>query len=130
MRILICLTIIINFLAIVMPAMPYCYASDSKQEMDFFKPMASSRDLDTVSLHMLNKISEDKDRSVYRGITITRPQGNIIPNRQVQAQESSAAGIGLTYMVRNEKFHSGKLSAAVDMSGGFIVYDKNFPTDG
>lgn len=132
MRISICLAIIINFLVIVMPAIPQCYASDSKQEMewDFFKPMASSRDIDTVSLHILDKISENKGRSVYRGFTITRPQGNMIPNQQVQVQESSATGIGLIYMVRNEKFRSGKLSAAIDMSGGFIVYDKKFPAGG
>lgn len=132
MRILICLAILMNFVAIVVPGMSYCYASDSKQEVewDFFKPMASSRDLDTVSLHIFKKISEDKGRSVYRGITITRPQGSIIHKQQVQAQDSSAAGIGLVYMVRNEKFRSGKLSIAVDMSGGLILYDQKFPAGG
>jgi hypothetical protein len=33
-------------------------------------------------------------------------------------------------MIRDEKYHSGKLSAALDMSGGFIVYDKIFPNGG
>jgi hypothetical protein len=33
-------------------------------------------------------------------------------------------------MIRYEKYHSGKLSAAFDMSGGFIVYDKTFPAGG
>lgn len=132
MRNLICLVVIINFLLVCISGMSYCYASDSKLEMDwdYLTPIAKTRDLDTVSLHILNKISETKDRSVYRGITITRVQGNIIFKQQTQAQESSAVGIGPVYMVRNVKYRSGKLSAAVDMSGGFIVYNKKFPAGG
>ncbi len=127
-----CLVIIINVLLICMPGMSYCYANDSNLEIDwdYLTPIAKSRDLDTVSLHILNKIAETKNRSVYRGITITRPQGNIIPEQQPQIQESSAVGIGPVYMVRNEKYRSGKLSAVVDMSGGFIVYNKKFPAGG
>ncbi len=45
-------------------------------------------------------------------------------------EDSSAVGIGPVYMIRNEKDLSGKLSAAFDMSGGFIVYDKIFPVGG
>jgi hypothetical protein len=33
-------------------------------------------------------------------------------------------------MMRNEKHYSDKFSAALDMSGGFIVYDKVFPAEG
>jgi hypothetical protein len=132
MRKLVRLVIIINFLLICTPGMSYCYANDSKLEMDwdYLTATAKSRDLDTVSLHILHKISETKGRSVYSGITITRALGNIIPGQQTQAQESSAVGIGPVYMIRNEKYHSGKLSAAVDMSGGFIVYNNKFPAGG
>jgi hypothetical protein len=79
---------------------------------------------------MLKKISEKKGRSVYRGITMTRPHGTVTLDGQTQPQDSSAVGFGPVYMVRNEKFHSGKLSAVVDMSGGLIVYDKAFPEGG
>ena len=132
MRRLLCVVIVINFLLVCLPEMAYCHAADSKFEMDwdYFTPTADSRDLDTVSLHIFEKISEKKNRSVYRGITVTRAWGDIIPHRQHQAQDSSAVGIGPVYMVRNEKYHSGKLTAAIDMSGGLIFYDKKFPAGG
>jgi len=131
LRKLMFLIIVINFLLIFMPEMPSCYAADSKLELDWdhLTPHERERDLDTLSLHILEKISETKTRSVYRGITITRPRGDIT-NKQNQILDSSAAGVGPVYMVRNEKFHSGKLSLAIDMSGGFIIYDKKFPTGG
>ncbi|MBP2642987.1 MAG: Lipid 3-O-deacylase-related protein [Firmicutes bacterium] len=132
MRGLICLASVITFLLICMPGQSYCYAADSGLELDWdhLTPHENDRKLDTVSLHILEKCSETKTRSVYRGITITRPQGNITLEQQTQAQDSSAVGVGPVYLIRNEKYHSGKLSAAVDMSGGFIVYDKNFPAGG
>lgn len=130
MRRSICLVIIINFLLVCMPGMSYCYAADSKLEMDwdYLTQTVQSRNLDTTSLHILEKISENKGRSVYRGITFTRARGDI--TRVQQPQESSADGIGPVLMVRNEMYHSGKLSVAVDMSGGFIVYNKKFPVGG
>lgn len=130
MRRLICLVMVINFLLIFMPGKSYCYAADSKVELDwdYLTPYDSDRDLDTVSLHILKKIFETKDRSVYRGITVTRPYGSI--NLEQQTQDSSAVGVGPTYMIRFEKHNSGKLSTALDVSGGLIVYDKTFPAGG
>jgi len=129
-RRLIWLVMAINFLLIWIPGNSYCYADDAKFELewDHLIPHEIDRKLDTGSLHIFEKISETETRSVYRGITITRPQGNI--TFEHQTQESSAVGIGPVYMVRNEKYRSGKLSLAVDMSGGFIVYDKKFPAGG
>lgn len=113
-----------------MPERSYCYAADSKVELDwdYLTPSDSDRDLDTVSLHILKKFSETKNRSVYRGITVTRPHGNI--NVDGQSQDSSAVGVGPVYMIRYERGHSGKLTTAFDVSGGFIVYDKTFPAGG
>lgn len=130
MRRLFCLVIAITFLLVFMPGKPYCYAADTKLELDwdYLTPYSSDRDLDTVSLHILKKIAATKDRTVYRGITITRPQGSI--NLKQQTLDSSAVGIGPVYLVRYEKYHPGKLSAAFDISGGFIVYDKIFPAGG
>ncbi len=130
MRRFICLVIVINFLLIFMPGRSYCYADGSKLELDwdYLTPFTSNRDIDTVSLHILKKISEKDNRSVYRGITITRPYGSI--DYKQHRQDSSAVGIGPVYMIRNEKELSGKLSAALDMSGGFILYDKTFPAGG
>lgn len=109
---------------------PACYAADDKLELDwdYLTPMKANRDLNTVSLHVLQKISEKDGRTVYRGITITHPKGSIDYLQQNQA--STATGIGPVYLVRNERELSGKLSAAFDMSGGFIVYDKIFPAGG
>lgn len=131
MRRLICLVIVINFLLIWMPGESYCYAAEPKLELDwdYLTPHENDRQLTTVSLHILEKISQTQNRSVYRGITVTRPYGNITDDNK-QTHDSSAVGIGPIYMVRNEKYHSGKLSAAFDMSGGFIVYDKIFPAGG
>lgn len=130
MRRFICLVSAVNFLLICLLGQSYCHADDSKLELDwdYLIPVSSNRDIDTVSLHILEKISETNHRSVYRGITITRPYGSI--DLKQQNQDSSAVGVGPVYMVRNEKDLSGKLSAAFDMSGGFIVYDKIFPAGG
>jgi len=131
-RRLICLVIVINFLLILLPGNSYCQAADSKLELgwDYLTSSKNDRDLDTVSLHILKKISETKNKSIYRGITITRPLGNVILENQTQLQESSAVGIGPIYMLRAEKHYSPKLSAAVDISGGVILYDKPFPAGG
>ncbi|MBP2653579.1 MAG: Lipid 3-O-deacylase-related protein [Firmicutes bacterium] len=134
----ICLLIIINFgLMSFMPEKSYCQSNsnleqdDSIIEMDwdylthaYFK----DRYIDTVSLHVLKNISKTKHRFIYRGFTITRPYGYIVENQQ--PEDSSAVGIGPVYMVRYEKNLTGKLSAAVDASSSFIVYDEAFPAGG
>lgn len=132
MRKLIYLAIVITFLLGWVPGKSYCYAAASKLEIDgdyFTHAHFNDRYIDTVSLHILENISKKNNRSVYRGITITRPYGYII-NDNRQTKDSSAVGVGPVYMIRNEKDLSGKLSAALDMSGGFIVYDKKFPAGG
>ncbi|MCE5287157.1 MAG: acyloxyacyl hydrolase [Pelosinus sp.] len=132
MRRLICLVFVINFLLICLPGKPDCFAADSKVELDFeYLTPAHFKDryIDTAQLHILENISKKDNRSVYRGITITRPYGHII-NDDKETKDSSAVGVGPVYMVRNEKYHSGKLTAAVDMSGGLILYDKKFPAGG
>ncbi|WP_371367464.1 hypothetical protein SRRS_13990 [Sporomusa rhizae] len=130
MRRLFWLVIIINFLLIVMPGNSYCYAADSKLEMewDYLTPHKKNRDIDTVSLHILNKISETKNKTIYRGITITRSHGEIDYEHRIL--DSEGVGVGPIYMIRNERARSGKLSTALEMSGGFIVYDKVFPAGG
>lgn len=131
MRRLLCLVIVINFFLICTPE-SYCYAANPKLEVDwdyFTHVHFQDRYIDTKSLHVFEKISETKNRSVYRGITVTHPYGYLI-NDQRQTRDSSAVGIGPVYMIRNEKHYSGKLSAALDISGGFIVYNRIFPADG
>ncbi|TWH45702.1 acyloxyacyl hydrolase [Sporomusa sp. KB1] len=133
MRRLIGLVMVISFLLASVPGTSDCYAAASKTEVewDYLIPNnRDKRDVDTVSLHILEKISETKNRSVYRGITITRPHGSVILEGETHSRESSAVGIGPTYMIRNEKYRSGKLSAAVDISGGIMLYDNVFPAGG
>lgn len=134
MRRFICLVIIIHFLLICLPGNSYCYAAAPKLELDwdYLTPYSNDRKLDTVSLHVLEKISETENRSVYRGLTVTRAYGNVTLTNlhQYTPRYSSAVGLGPIYMIRNEKYRSGKLSAAIDMSGGLILYDKAFPAGG
>lgn len=128
MRRLICLVIVINFLLIFMPVESYAAEAKVELDWDYLNAYSNASDLDTLSLHILKKFSKTKTRSIYRGITVTRPHGNITLNHQTQ--NSSAVGVGPVYMIRNEKYHSGKLTAAIDMSGGLIIYDKAFPAGG
>jgi hypothetical protein len=129
-RKLIGLVTVISFWLICLPGEAYCHAAESKLELewDYLASHAKDRNLDTVSLHIVEKFSETQNRSAYRGITITRPRGDITwENKQ---QNSSAVGIGPVYMLRYEENCSGKLSVALDISGGFIVYNKRFPAGG
>jgi hypothetical protein len=115
-----------------MPGKSYCYASESKIEVEsdyLTHTHFKDRYIDTVSLHILENISKKNNWSIYRGVTITRPYGHIINDNQ-QTKDSSAVGIGPVYMIRNGKKISEKLYEALDMSGGFIVYDKAFPAEG
>lgn len=107
-----------------------CQAAAEKGEVtvDYLKPTAADRDINTVSLHVLEKISQNKQRSVYRGITVTRPYGH--SEKDGVVRDSSAVGVGPTYMIRNEFWQAGKWRGAVDMSGSFIIYDKSFPAEG
>nr|WP_284708358.1 acyloxyacyl hydrolase [Sporomusa sphaeroides] len=109
---------------------PYCYAADSNLELEWdqLTPHGKNRNLNTVSLHILKKFPEAHNRSIYRGITITQPRGDI--NWENQNRNSSAVGVGPVYLLRYEKDQPGKLSAAFDMSGGFIIYNKKFPAGG
>lgn len=132
MRRLIYLVIVINFLLFGMSGEAYCYAADSKPELEWdylTHTHFQDRYIDTVSLHILENVSKNNNRSIYRGITVTRPYGYII-NDNRQTKDSSAVGVGPVYMIRNEKNLSGKLYEALDISGGFIVYDKAFPAEG
>lgn len=130
MRKCICLVMAMTVLLILLSGMSFCYAADSQAEVDwdYLIPFHSDRDLNTVTLHVMKKFSETKDRSLYRGITITRPYGDIFYEDRQQA--SSAVGVGPSYMVRFEKAGSGKLTTAFDISGGLILYDKTFPAGG
>lgn len=130
MRRCICLVMAITVLLMLVPGMSFCYAADSKAEVDwdYLIPFHEDRDLDTVSLHIMKKFSEVKGRSLYRGITVTRPYGDIFYENRLR--ESSAVGVGPTYMVRFERAHSAKFTTAFDISGGLILYDKTFPAGG
>lgn len=131
MRRLFYLLIVVSIFVLFMPGKSYCSPADSKLvELDYLTHAHfKDRYIDTTSLHILENISKKNNWSIYRGITITRPNGYIINDNQ-QNKDSSAVGIGPVYMIRSEKSLSGKLSTALDISGGLIVYDKKFPAGG
>lgn len=130
MRRLIYSVVVISLLLLFIPGEAYCNEVNSKYQvnLDYLTPIDGKHDLDTISVHILTKISETKARSIYRGLTITRPHGDTTLNKQTY--NNSAVGVGPIYMVRYEKQQSAKFSTALDISGGFIVYDKVFPAGG
>lgn len=138
-RRLIYLVVAITFLLLGTPEKSFCYAAgtdinrdDSKIELDWdYLNRAHFRDrfIDTVSVHILENVSKTKNKSIYRGITVTRPTGYLIDDNQ-RTRDSSAVGVGPVYMIRYEKALSRKLSEALDVSGGVIVYDEAFPAGG
>lgn len=124
------LVIVFSFLLTFVPGPSYCSAAASQLELDldYLTPYNGNRDLDTVSLHILKKISDERPWSFYRGVTITRPHGDVTISNQ--SRSSSAVGVGPVYLFRNEKKQSDKFSIALDVSGGLILYDKVFPAGG
>lgn len=125
-----CLPVVIAVLLMLLPGISFCYAASSQAEVDwdYLIPFHQDRELDTVSLHVMKKFSENKGRSLYRGLTITRPYGDVFYEDRQRA--SSAVGVGPSYMVRFAKDGPGKLTSAFDISGGLILYDKTFPAGG
>lgn len=130
MRKIICSVIVTIFLLLYPSVKSYSQpaAPQPELEWDYLIPVQSDRNLDTISLHILKKISKTQNKSIYHGITITHPSGDI--TWENQRKNSSALGIGPIYMLRYEKAHSNKLSATLDISGGIILYDKRFPAGG
>lgn len=133
MRRLIYSLFIISFLLTCLAGQSYCYAADSKLELEWeyltsYSKGRLDRDIDTVSLHILKEIAKTGNKPIYRGITITRPTGSLTYHGQTLNR--SAVGIGPTYMIRAKKHYSDKLSTALDISGSLILYDKAFPAGG
>ncbi len=102
----------------------------SETEMEYLSPMWDNRQLDTVSLNLFFHYRDDPARhlSYFRGATITRAWGYV--NEAEKELADDAVGIGPVWMVRYQPWQWGKAALAVDMSGGIIFYNQNFPTDG
>jgi len=131
MRKLMCLFIVICISLISVPVKSYASGDGSNHEigLEYLTPLDDDRNLNTVSLNILTEtLTEKKNLSLSKGITITRPQGEIIFKGKLR--DSSAYGIGPIYLLRYKPFHPGKLSVSLDMSGGFILYSKKFPAEG
>ena len=121
---------VLNFLLVCLLGQPSAYAADSRIELwDYTTTNNNERYLDTTSLHILKQIAPTHHhKTLYRGITVTRPRGDII--WEYEEHNSSAVGIGPVYLLRYEKPQSGKLSQAFVLRGGFILYNKKFPYGG
>jgi len=131
MRKIICLVIILNILLGFMPEKSLASSGSTEREieLEYLTPLDNDRDINTFSIHILNKIpAKNSSISFYNGLTITRPQGEIFSGGE--KCDSSAFGIGPVYLARYEPFHSGKLAFSLDMSDGLILYNKKFPVEG
>ncbi|MBP2656199.1 MAG: Lipid 3-O-deacylase-related protein [Firmicutes bacterium] len=107
MRKIICLVIILNILLGFMPEKSLASSGSTEREieLEYLTPLDNDRDINTFSIHILNKIpAKNSSISFYNGLTITRPQGEI--------------------------FSGGEKCDSSALSDGLILYNKKFPVEG
>ena len=103
-------------------------------EFDYLHPLSfKNRRIDTYNLHVLKSfktisIGRVHDVDVYRGITISRPIGDLTENGS--DWDSNAVGLGYTYLLRKSRPINNKVSLAVDASGALMLYNRAFPATG
>ncbi len=102
--------------------------SQLEREYDFMDAINHDRDISTVSLNLIAKTSEKNEWSFYKGITITRPEGEI--DYKGEILESTAFGIGPIGLARYKLREFEILSIHFDMSGALIFYNEKFPAGG
>ncbi len=102
--------------------------SQFEREYDFMDSINHDRDISTVSLNLLKKTSENDKWSFCKGLTVTRPEGEISYKGEIL--ESTAVGIGPVGLARYRLREFDKLSVSFDMSGALIFYSEKFPAGG
>ncbi len=108
-----------------------CGKADREVETERLSPMWENRQLDTISMNVFfhrKAAPRHPNLSFYSGVTISRAWGYITESNIHISDE--AVGAGPVYLVRYEPWQWDKLALAVDMSGGIIFYNENFPAGG
>lgn len=91
------------------------------------------RSINTYNVHLLKyagttHIGKIHDIDWYRGVTISRPVGSLVENDV--KQDSDAVGLGYTFLLRKERKWGPHFAAALDASGGLMLYNNAFPATG
>jgi lipid A 3-O-deacylase len=137
MRKLFCLIIVFVVLLMNSTEKSYGYNESAQEikspqevELEYMTPIDEKhRDIDTISMNILNEYYNDNDRlSILGGITMTRPWGYI--DKSGESGKSSAFGIGPVVLRRYYLLQGDWATLSLDMSGGFIFYSADFPSDG
>ena len=108
--------------------------------LEYFKPTEGTRQLKTSNINLIYPIKtvESTHLALYAGLTFTRVTGEITQHTgSLQAgtlrqatYENSATGIGPDILAKIGLFRLKRLSGTLDVSGAFIVYDRDFPAGG
>ncbi|TCL71663.1 hypothetical protein EDC14_1007126 [Hydrogenispora ethanolica] len=104
---------------------------DSEIEVEYLSPMWENRQLDTSSLNVFFHKSDfprHPNLSFYTGATLTHAWGYI--TEENTNRDDEAVGIGPVCLIRYQPWQGEKMSFSVDMSGGLIFYNENFPLGG
>ena len=109
-------------------AQPLAAKSQWVREYDFMDSINHDRDISTVSMNLLKKTTNKNEWSFYKGITVTRPEGEI--DYKGQIFESTAFGIGPVGLARYKLREFEKLAIHFDMSGALVFYNEKFPAQG
>ncbi len=98
-------------------------------EIEYLTPYDKDRQIDTISFNALRQSGMTKSGwNNYRGITLTRAWGEI--NRTTIDPDSSAFGIGPTFLTRKALWQQGKAIVYWDASVALIFYSQDFPAGG
>ena len=97
-------------------------------EVEYLLPIDEDRQIDTISVNILKEISQKDRLSFYQGITITRVWGSTF--YKCKTCDNSAFGLGPDFLLRYDMFKSEKLALSMDMNGGLIFYNQDFPAGG
>jgi lipid A 3-O-deacylase len=126
------------FLLIGSSIYTYGYQESENRDLVAYKPefeweylvptSVSRRDIDTISLNILEESRSTAHVAIYKGITFTRAWGNM--TRFGVTSDCGAFGIGPTYLMRIRVKKWDTATFFWDMSGALIFYNKDFPNNG
>lgn len=99
-------------------------------EFEYLIPNSfNDRHITTFNTHILKYKRTTHHTDIYQGITISRPWGQLQTDGKTYS-DTNGLGLGYTYVLRKQKELSSKWALALDVSGGFLVYDKDYPATG
>lgn len=90
----------------------------------------TSRNVNNYNVHIFQKAKDNGVFSISYGGTFTRAVGATNPRQEGIWKDSNGVGIGPAGLLRWKKNWGGKLYAAWDFAGSFMLYNKAHPAEG